>query len=90
MITAMCAAQGVEVNPTMKIREAIDKKYIRLYCTNPDESGEHAFGVAPGGDYIPEAGPSGPANDVVDAGDGEGLYHDGDFEEDFDKIMRGD
>ncbi|KAJ1435446.1 helix-turn-helix transcriptional regulator [Sesbania bispinosa] len=37
-----------------------------------------------------EAGPSGPANDVVDAGDGEGLYHDGDFEEDFDKIMRGD
>ncbi|KAJ1411222.1 hypothetical protein SESBI_21263 [Sesbania bispinosa] len=81
MITAMCAAQGVEVNPTMKIREAIDKKYI---------SGEHAFGVAPGGDYIPEAGPSGPANDVVDAGDGEGLYHNGDFEEDFDKIMRGD
>ncbi|KAJ1406383.1 hypothetical protein SESBI_25128 [Sesbania bispinosa] len=80
MITAMCAAQGVEVNPTMKIREVIDK------------NGEHAFGVAPGGDYIPEAGPSGPVNDVVDAGDGdgEGLYHDGDFEEDFDKIMRGD
>ncbi|KAJ1413123.1 hypothetical protein SESBI_19885 [Sesbania bispinosa] len=86
MITAMCAAQGVEVNPTMKIREAIDKKYIR----GVGVSGEHAFGVAPGGDYIPEAGPSGPANVVVDAGDGEGLYQNGDFEEDFDKIMRGD
>ncbi|KAJ1440352.1 hypothetical protein SESBI_01921 [Sesbania bispinosa] len=85
MITAMCAAQGVEVNPTMKIREVIDKNGAGV-------SGEHAFRVAPGGDYIPEAGPSGPANDVVDAGDGdgEGLYHDGDFEEDFDKIMRGD
>ncbi|KAJ1401627.1 hypothetical protein SESBI_28642 [Sesbania bispinosa] len=27
--------QGVEVNPTAKIRPTIDKRYIELYCTNP-------------------------------------------------------
>ncbi|KAJ1397932.1 AMP-dependent synthetase/ligase [Sesbania bispinosa] len=95
----------MELKPTLfagvprvfeKVYEGIKKAVLEL---NPVRRtvfgmlynyGEHAFGVAPGGDYIPEAGPSGPANDVVDAGDGEGLYHNGDFEEDFDKIMRGD
>ncbi|KAJ1426482.1 hypothetical protein SESBI_10225 [Sesbania bispinosa] len=37
MITAMCAAQGVEVNPSKKIRTTIDKRYIELYCTNHNE-----------------------------------------------------
>ncbi|KAJ1420427.1 hypothetical protein SESBI_14339 [Sesbania bispinosa] len=79
MITAMCAVQGVEVNPSKKIRTTIDKRYIELYS-------------APGGDYIPEEGPSGVADeDAPVVGDGAGVdFQDADFEDNFDRIMRGD
>jgi len=34
----MCGAQGVEVNPTIKIRPTIDKRYIEQLCVNPEEN----------------------------------------------------
>ncbi|KAJ1408947.1 gfo/Idh/MocA family oxidoreductase [Sesbania bispinosa] len=53
---------------------------------------EDAFAAAPGGDYIPEEGPSGVADeDAPVVGDGAGVdFQDAYFEDNFDRIMRGD
>jgi len=38
LITALCASQGVVVNPTIKIRPTIDKKFIDQSCINLEEA----------------------------------------------------
>jgi len=38
LITALCASQGVAVNPTIKIRPTIDKKFIDQNCINLEEA----------------------------------------------------
>jgi len=38
LITTLCESQGVAVNPTIKIRPAIDKKFIDHNCINLEEA----------------------------------------------------
>ncbi|KAJ1392077.1 hypothetical protein SESBI_36074 [Sesbania bispinosa] len=53
---------------------------------------EDAFRATPGGDYIPEEGPSGVVDeDASGVSDGAGGdFQDADFEDNLDRIMRGD
>ncbi|KAJ1432571.1 hypothetical protein SESBI_06536 [Sesbania bispinosa] len=94
MITALCAAQGVDVSPMKKIRTTIDNRHIELYYAayGGDIDGEDSFGAASRGDYIPVEGPSRVVDeDASDIRDGAGVdFHDADFEDNLDRIIRGD
>jgi len=38
LITGLCAENGIIVDPKVKIRSSIDKKFIEHHCTHPDEN----------------------------------------------------
>jgi len=38
LITGLCVENGIIVDPKVKIRSSIDKKFIEHYCTHPDEN----------------------------------------------------
>ncbi|KAJ1421083.1 ATP-dependent DNA ligase LigD phosphoesterase module/ATP-dependent [Sesbania bispinosa] len=53
--------------------------------------GKDARGHALGGDYIPEEGPYGVVDEeIADLGDPGVQFHQEDFEDDMDRIIRGD
>ncbi|KAJ1404302.1 beta-galactosidase [Sesbania bispinosa] len=62
------------------------------YAADTADAGEEdARGDALGGDYIPEEGPSGVVDEeIADLGDPGVQFHQADFEDDMDKIIRGD
>jgi len=59
LITALCAAHRVEVNPIVKIRLAIDKKFIQHNCTNtkvqPPQAGGAPFHHSPIHQLVPSS-----------------------------------
>jgi len=61
LITALCQTHGVYVEPRMKIRASIEKKFIDHYCTNQEENPD-TRDMAPS----PPRSPSSPTLEVVE------------------------
>ena len=61
LITALCAHKDIVVEPKLKIRSSIDKKFIDHHCTNPEKNPDQRNKAS-----SPLASPSSPTLEVVE------------------------